>query len=380
MGVGMMGKGFAVNVVGIRSQPHGSAPTSPVAPRPRDHHHHRHPHHGDRRRHAVSRGARGRDAVHGGLDDGHVRADHEAASSASPTSSGHRRLKDDARVSQDPDLDATFPFPAAGAHGAPPTDATVNHETDAKRASLGVAAPSPSLSPSPSPPAHLRRAASSASSASSSTLAAAGAASSSASSHPDAAATTPLLATTTSGATLISTGSFRERYAFFFMPFLTVLREGLEGMVFIGGVATSESPSAIPGAAVAGAMLGTFLGWILFRTGLKSAASSTAWHVFFLASTACLLLVAAGLVARSVQFLSSYHYALILRANSPNAHLYPSPSAIPLLEPEGLGEFEYDLFDPRDTLWALGFGNPENPANGGWLLANAMLGWFPRGS
>ncbi|RKO98660.1 hypothetical protein CXG81DRAFT_7933, partial [Caulochytrium protostelioides] len=177
-----------------------------------------------------------------------------------------------------------------------------------------------------------------------------------------------------------TTGSFRERYAFFFMPFLTVLREGLEGMVFIGGVATSESPSAIPGAAVAGAMLGTFLGWILFRTGLKSAASSTAWHVFFLASTACLLLVAAGLVARSVQFLSSYHYALILRANSPNAHLYPSPSAIPLLEPEGLGEFEYDLFDPRDTLWALGFGNPENPANGGWLLANAMLGWFPRGS
>jgi high-affinity iron transporter len=46
----------------------------------------------------------------------------------------------------------------------------------------------------------------------------------------------------------------------FGLPLITVLREGLEGVVFLGGIGLSESPPAVAGGALAGAIVGGTIG------------------------------------------------------------------------------------------------------------------------
>ena len=56
-----------------------------------------------------------------------------------------------------------------------------------------------------------------------------------------------------------------ERYAMFMLPFVTVLREGLEAVVFIGGVGLNQPPSSFPVAVVCGLLGGVLVGYILYR-------------------------------------------------------------------------------------------------------------------
>ena len=46
----------------------------------------------------------------------------------------------------------------------------------------------------------------------------------------------------------------------FGLPFITVLREGLEGVVFLGGIGLSEAPPAVAGGAIVGLIVGGFIG------------------------------------------------------------------------------------------------------------------------
>lgn len=50
------------------------------------------------------------------------------------------------------------------------------------------------------------------------------------------------------------------RMILFGLPFITVLREGLEGVVFLGGIGLSESPPAVAGGALFGAIVGGLIG------------------------------------------------------------------------------------------------------------------------
>lgn len=56
------------------------------------------------------------------------------------------------------------------------------------------------------------------------------------------------------------------RMILFGLPFVTVLREGLEGVVFLGGIGLSESPPAVAGGALAGALVGGTIGEYLAHT------------------------------------------------------------------------------------------------------------------
>lgn len=58
---------------------------------------------------------------------------------------------------------------------------------------------------------------------------------------------------------------FSEKYAMFFLPFITVLREGLEAVVFIGGVGLSEPATSFPLAVVCGLAAGSLVGYILYK-------------------------------------------------------------------------------------------------------------------
>lgn len=56
-----------------------------------------------------------------------------------------------------------------------------------------------------------------------------------------------------------------EKYAMFLLPFVTVLREGLEGVVFIGGVSLGLPATSFPIPVVAGIAGGCLVGYLVFR-------------------------------------------------------------------------------------------------------------------
>jgi high-affinity iron transporter len=58
---------------------------------------------------------------------------------------------------------------------------------------------------------------------------------------------------------------FAEKYAMFVLPFITVLREGIEAVVFVAGVSFSASAKSIPLPTVVGLFAGCCVGFLLYK-------------------------------------------------------------------------------------------------------------------
>ncbi len=56
-----------------------------------------------------------------------------------------------------------------------------------------------------------------------------------------------------------------EKYVMFILPFVTVLREGLEAIVFIAGVTFSSPAASVPIPVIAGLIAGALVGYILYK-------------------------------------------------------------------------------------------------------------------
>lgn len=56
-----------------------------------------------------------------------------------------------------------------------------------------------------------------------------------------------------------------ERYSMFILPFVTVLREGIEATVFVAGVSFSAPPTAIPLPTVLGILMGGIVGYGIYK-------------------------------------------------------------------------------------------------------------------
>lgn len=56
-----------------------------------------------------------------------------------------------------------------------------------------------------------------------------------------------------------------EKYAMFILPFITVLREGLEAVVFIGGVSLGLPASSFPLAVLTGILCGALIGFFIYK-------------------------------------------------------------------------------------------------------------------
>ena len=56
-----------------------------------------------------------------------------------------------------------------------------------------------------------------------------------------------------------------EKYAMFILPFVTVLREGLEAVVFIGGVGLTLPATSFPLAVICGLLAGALIGVIIYK-------------------------------------------------------------------------------------------------------------------
>ncbi|KAJ2961501.1 hypothetical protein NQZ79_g3314 [Umbelopsis isabellina] len=145
-----------------------------------------------------------------------------------------------------------------------------------------------------------------------------------------------------------------QRYAFFILPFITVLREGLEAIVFLGGVSLGEQAKAIPIAAIMGIVCGCLVGYLLYRGG-----SLVKLHWFFVVSTCILYLVAAGLLSKAVGYFEQNAWNQVIGGESA----------------EGGGDVI--TYKMTTAVWHVSWGDPElnTNTNGGWQIFNAILGW-----
>ncbi|KAL2614126.1 hypothetical protein R1flu_025818 [Riccia fluitans] len=136
---------------------------------------------------------------------------------------------------------------------------------------------------------------------------------------------------TTDSVQNFSTGELQSKYALFLIPFTVIIREGVEAVIFLGGIGLQGSGTAYPLAAVTGAICGIAIGYAIYRGG-----SHVAFRWFLGASTLLLLVIAAGL------FTSSVH------------------------------EFE-EYTHNEDFVWTLDC--CDQNGNGIWKLLNAVVGW-----
>jgi high-affinity iron transporter len=92
-----------------------------------------------------------------------------------------------------------------------------------------------------------------------------------------------------------------RKYALFLIPFTVVLREGVEAIIFLGGIGLEGSGTAYPIPAVVGALCGILAGYLLYKGG-----SRAAFKLFLHAATLLLLVIAAGLFVGSVHEFEEY--------------------------------------------------------------------------
>lgn len=148
----------------------------------------------------------------------------------------------------------------------------------------------------------------------------------------------------------------RGNTVLFTIPFVTTLREGLEGVVFIGGVSLGLPATSIPLAAIVGLFCGFLIGYVVFRAGGFGKVK-----FFLLFSTCLLLLISSGLFSRSIYCFQYYKYVQKVGDAAAEGG-------------DGNGSF-----DALNYVWHINYANPENK-DSGWGLLNALCGWNNTGT
>ncbi|KAB2577605.1 High-affinity iron ion transporter [Lasiodiplodia theobromae] len=143
-----------------------------------------------------------------------------------------------------------------------------------------------------------------------------------------------------------------EKYAMFLLPFVTVLREGLEAVVFIGGVSLGMPAESFPLAVVAGLAAGIVIGYLIYKGG-----NFASLQIFLVISTCFLYLVAAGLFSKAVWSLEMHRWSQLTGGDAAET---------------GSGPGSYDI---RQSVWHVNCCNPEINGGGGWGIFNSILGW-----
>lgn len=147
-----------------------------------------------------------------------------------------------------------------------------------------------------------------------------------------------------------------EKYAMFILPFITTLREGMEAIVFIGGIGINEDTSiwAIVDSSVVAVIIGAVIGSILYRSG-----NTLSLQWFLITSTCFLYLVAAGLFSKGI-----WHFELQRFINLCDGFD---------VSETGHGPGSYDI---KTSVWHVNCCNGELEQDGTfWMMATAIFGW-----
>ncbi len=142
----------------------------------------------------------------------------------------------------------------------------------------------------------------------------------------------------------------------FTIPFLTTLREGVEGVIFIGGVSLGLPATSIPLPAIVGLAVGFGIGVLIWRGGPRVASIS----YFLVGATCFLMIIAVGMATRAVYYLQFYRYVQLVGDGAAES---------------GDGPGSYDA--TGGIVAHFNFGNPENNKGGtGWGVLSSLCGWL----
>lgn len=144
-----------------------------------------------------------------------------------------------------------------------------------------------------------------------------------------------------------------SRYAMFILPFITVLREGLEAVVFVAGAGITTKGSvatAYPLPVVVGLIAGGTVGFLLYY-----GASRSSLQVFLIISTSILYLISAGLFSRGAWYFENYRFNVATGGDASE---------------NGDGNGTYNI---KKAVYHINCCNPE--LDNGWDIFNALLGW-----
>lgn len=147
-----------------------------------------------------------------------------------------------------------------------------------------------------------------------------------------------------------SFGQYTKKHAMFILPFVTTLREGLEAIVFVGGVGLTSPATSFPIPVITGLIAGCLVGVALYYSG-----STVSLQIFLIVSTSILYLIAAGLFSRGVWFFETYKYNQATGGDASE---------------NGSGPGTYDI---SKSVWHVNCCNPET--DNGWDVFNSLLGW-----
>lgn len=153
-----------------------------------------------------------------------------------------------------------------------------------------------------------------------------------------------------------NTASWSERNAMFILPFVTTLREGLEAIVFVGGIGINENTTvaSIVNSAILAMVIGTIVGVALYRSG-----NTLSLQWFLIISTCFLYLVAAGLFSKGI-----WQFEL--------QNFIDKCGGMDVSE-TGHGPGSYDI---ANSVWHVNCCNGEMPEDGVlWMLFTAIFGW-----
>ena len=145
-------------------------------------------------------------------------------------------------------------------------------------------------------------------------------------------------------------GAWSKRHVMFILPFITTLREGVEAVVFVGGVSLSLPASSFPLPVVCGIIAALIIGYFIYRGG-----NMLSIQIFLVASTSVLYLIAAGMFSKAVWSLQYRSFAQGVGGDVAEA---------------GDGPGSYNI---RETVWHINCCNPET--DNGWDVFNSLLGW-----
>lgn len=147
------------------------------------------------------------------------------------------------------------------------------------------------------------------------------------------------------------TVNFSEKYAFFILPFITSLREGLEAVVFIGGVGIDQPLTSIPLSMLTAASVSGIFGFFFFKYS-----ESLSLKICLVLTTCFLYMIAAGLFSKGVWQLELQDY--INKCGGQD------------MSEVGNGPGSYDI---SRSVWHVNCCNGEK--DGGWMILTAIFGW-----
>jgi len=149
----------------------------------------------------------------------------------------------------------------------------------------------------------------------------------------------------------VDRGTKTGKWVLFILPLITVLREGIEAVVFVGGVSLGQNATSIPIAAIVGLVCGFICGYLIYQF-----ASRTTLSIFLIVMTNLILLIGAGLFSKAIWSFQENAFNNLLGADVDDSG--------------GNGPGSYNVIG---NVWHLDCCNPEEAQ--GWSIFNAVLGW-----